>query len=302
LGAYAEGRSRVSARIVDKAAGEVFDASPPRRMRAGQPTVIVGAAVLLGAAALAAWQLRPPTPQAVAKPAVAPVAPPAVAAKPVAAPIPAPAVAPRPVARWLNPEDLRPAADAPGADEVAAWQALGASWGLSLPTTDPCSAAMRQGVYCFRDAGSNLALIRLLGRPGILTLYNEQGQAVRWLLIGLGRESAELRAPGGEVQTVSLASLVAVWRGEFATLWQAPPDYRPNARGADAEAAIAAAAARLAARPEATAITPGETPRSVVAAFQLANGLKPDGKPGPLTLMHLNRVSGVDEPRLETLR
>ena len=36
-----------------------------------------------------------------------------------------------------------------------------------------------------------------------------------------------------------------------------------------------------------------------VASFQLSQGLKPDGRVGPITFMQLNRVAGVDEPRLQ---
>ena len=35
-----------------------------------------------------------------------------------------------------------------------------------------------------------------------------------------------------------------------------------------------------------------------VAAFQRAQGLTADGLAGAMTLMQLNRASGVDEPRL----
>jgi general secretion pathway protein A len=41
---------------------------------------------------------------------------------------------------------------------------------------------------------------------------------------------------------------------------------------------------------------------SRVFAFQLAQGLNPDGVAGPLTLMQLNRLSGVDEPQLQLNR
>ena len=34
-------------------------------------------------------------------------------------------------------------------------------------------------------------------------------------------------------------------------------------------------------------------------AFQVAQGLKPDGLAGPLTLMQINRATGVVEPRLQ---
>ena len=39
--------------------------------------------------------------------------------------------------------------------------------------------------------------------------------------------------------------------------------------------------------------------RQRIAAFQVLQGLPSDGRAGPLTLMQLNRVAGVDEPRLE---
>ena len=37
-----------------------------------------------------------------------------------------------------------------------------------------------------------------------------------------------------------------------------------------------------------------------VSAFQLSHGLQPDGLAGPMTLMQLNRASGISEPRLRT--
>ena len=38
--------------------------------------------------------------------------------------------------------------------------------------------------------------------------------------------------------------------------------------------------------------------RQRIAAFQASEGLPADGRAGPRTLMHLNRATGVDEPRL----
>jgi hypothetical protein len=39
--------------------------------------------------------------------------------------------------------------------------------------------------------------------------------------------------------------------------------------------------------------------RTQVQAFQVAQGLVPDGVAGPLTLIRLNRAAGIDEPRLD---
>jgi general secretion pathway protein A len=38
--------------------------------------------------------------------------------------------------------------------------------------------------------------------------------------------------------------------------------------------------------------------RQRVFAFQVSQGLALDGLAGPITLMQLNRASGIDEPRL----
>ena len=40
--------------------------------------------------------------------------------------------------------------------------------------------------------------------------------------------------------------------------------------------------------------------QSRIHRFQLAQGVTPDGRAGPLTLMLLNRAIGVSEPRLRT--
>ena len=44
-------------------------------------------------------------------------------------------------------------------------------------------------------------------------------------------------------------------------------------------------------------VTPAQR-QSRIHRFQLAQGVTPDGRAGPLTLMLLNRATGVNEPRL----
>jgi general secretion pathway protein A len=39
-----------------------------------------------------------------------------------------------------------------------------------------------------------------------------------------------------------------------------------------------------------------------VQAFQASQGLQPDGRVGPITLMQINRATGVAEPRLDAAR
>ena len=143
-------------------------------------------------------------------------------------------------------------------------------------------------------------MIRRLDRPTILTLYEDGGgKPLYALLTGLSERTATLRA-GQQTQTVSLAALAGVWRGEFATLWRTPPGYGQRAHDTEAGSTKDWLVAQLDKLAGAMPSPPAATVdlKSRVAAFQLAQGLKPDGLAGPITYMQLNRAAGVEEPRL----
>ncbi|MEP6791055.1 MAG: AAA family ATPase, partial [Ramlibacter sp.] len=281
LGAFAGGHARVSAAIVDKAAGEVFDgpavrAAPPWRGTAA----VLGLGLLAGVGLFA--MMNPPWKQADTKV----VARPAPAPKAAAASLPASAAA--------APVLLT--------DENQAWRELAGAWKLAPGAGEPCQAVQREQVRCFSGTMS-LALIRQLGRPGVLTLDAQGGAPAYALLTGLGPASATLRAAGGE-QTVTLAALATRWRGEFGTLWRVPAGYGGRIGDRDSGLSVDWLATRLAqldgvAAPRGKQVLDARL-KSRVLAFQLAQGLPADGRPGPLTFMQLNRASGVDEPRLRT--
>ena len=178
-------------------------------------------------------------------------------------------------------------------------------WQLApLGDGDPCQAAHRQQVHCFRSSSFNLAALRKLDRPGIVTLQDANDRTVHALLIALSNQAATLRV-GGVEQTVALAALARMWRGEFATFWRAPPGYvNPIADGGPAADWLATQLA-VVQRGDAKqlAVDAGAASlQSRVHAFQSAQGLKADGLAGPMTLMQLNRAAGVDEPRLQAQR
>ena len=158
----------------------------------------------------------------------------------------------------------------------------------------PCAAAAQAGLACYRGRGG-LAPIRLLGRPVILTLIDSRGRTAYALLTGLSHRDALLRVAGVE-RWVPLPVLARDWRGDFATLWRTPPGWRAGGVVlADGGAAARWLSERLdAVEPAGRAQTLTER----VFAFQLAQGLVPDGLAGPQTLMQLNRASGVEEPQL----
>ena len=327
LGAYATGKGDVGVEIVDKAAREVFDqAEPAARQRFGRrPMAVLGLGAALGGAllgvmlaavnggtpresgalsAIAAVSAlaadRAPTGRA---PRASGVSPSGVMAR-SAAPSGAASASTAPASAASASTDLNAAFDSLIDDEKEAWRLLAAAWSLQLDDGDPCRLAQRRQVQCFRSSTS-LALIRQLDRPGIVSLHGDQGRVAYALLTGLHGTNATLRA-GGRTFDVPLASLVTLWRGDFATFWRAPEGWRSDIMGSGSAPVAEWLSTQLARAqgqpaPGRNEATEGAL-RSRIAAFQLAQGLKPDGLVGPMTLMQLNRASGVDEPRLDAQR
>jgi general secretion pathway protein A len=189
-------------------------------------------------------------------------------------------------------------------DENEAWRELANLWKAPLPDVkgDPCPALAREQVLCF-EKNLSLAVIRQLGRPGIVTLDQNSGQPSYAILVSVNGQSATLQAAGTE-QTVTLSALAQRWQGDFGTLWRAPDGYRGLPQDGQGGSAIDWVAAQLASArggtPPTRAVTLDARLREDVRAFQVAQGLLADGRPGPLTFMQLNRAAGVKEPRLRT--
>jgi general secretion pathway protein A len=339
VGAHASGTHIVDRSIVQRAAAEMFGPDAPAAPRRwptlpAVPTWLVATGVVAAALAagvalapvivpaltpppLGASLLPPPsvpgsaadaaprtaavtnrTVPAAAAPAIAPLRAPVIAAAlvPEAASIASRAVAPALVAA---PAESGLAAEwaVASADEAPAWRQLAGLWGASLGAGDPCSAAAQQLLRCYRTRGG-LGPIRQLGRPGILKLVDAGGRTTHVLLVRLSDDRATLRF-GNLEQTVPLTRLARVWRGEFATFWRTPPGYREGER-AGSERMVPWLEQRLALLDPSAPPPLGEGAlKDRVFAFQLAHGLEPDGRAGPLTMMTINRASGVDEPRLQ---
>lgn len=303
LGAYAGGKGLVDRRIVETAAGEVFGASgaaAPAGLRLGRRAWMglsaLAAVMLIGVIALAIRGLpHAPVATAAAKPPAA-ASGAASAARVVAGALAASAAS----ASFLTAAELPARFKALTRDEQTAWRELAPEWKLALDDDgDPCAAAARAQVQCFRSPSSSLALIRQLDRPGILMLHDAGDRPVYALLTGLTNDSATLRMAGVS-QTISLVSLATLWRGDFATFWRAPKGYTGKLIDAGSGPIAAWLGDQLTTlRGEhAPNATDDSSWKARVSAFQLAQGLKPDGRAGPTTFMQLNRASGVDEPRL----
>jgi general secretion pathway protein A len=302
LGAYSEGRSRVSRQMVETASAEVFGEGE-RPIAAAvngfnrRPVYAAAAGLLAGVVlfGVVSWMRDDGTPRAAMAVAASAVSPKTVLAATVASQPTVPAAsASKPFAKLVL--------DAALPNENQAIRELAAAWKVPLAESDPCGTAARQQLQCFKSDDGGLAMLRALDRPAVLTVYDDAGKAVYVLLVSLGAESATLRGAGGVAQTVLLSELAKSWRGEFATLWHTPPAYVgrvPAGQNARVMDWVAQQVAR--AQGESTPTVLGTQDAALqerIARFQLARGLRPDGRIGPITLMHLNRVAGVDEPRL----
>ncbi|MDN3921428.1 AAA family ATPase [Roseateles violae] len=290
LGAYSRGRRQVDPATLSQAAAEVFDEAP--RPALGSPRAwAFGTAGLLAAAAVAALGLRSLDG---GRPAAAPPAPllAVAASQPTATVASSAAAAPPPTAPLAEPETITTIALALP-DEAAAWRELASLWQLpELGAGEPCAQLARRQLQCFRS-DDGLALLRLLGRPAILRLQEASGAGAYVLLLGLGERDAIVRA-GGREQRIALLALGRQWRGEFATLWRAPP-------GAQMGKGLDEPGLQWLDRQLDKAAEPAAERSTRIAAFQRAQGLRSDGVAGPITLMQLNRAVGIDEPRLRPL-
>jgi len=316
LGAYAHQQAKVDKRTVEQAAREIFGGAESQPDRAGRVRAI-GAGVAVGAAlaAAAGWALWPrgdaPVMVAADPGAVAASAAAAASAASMAAAAPAAsaaATAPGASAAAVEPADAAgpaavppPAAadDAAGAwaaahtSEATAWRDLALRWNVAIGEGDACVAAAQVQLICYRSVAGGLPVVRQLARPGWIALRD--GEAVRWaLLVGLGDGEATLQA-GSQRFRLTLAALARAWRGDFATFWRAPPGWRD---GADA-LAHPEMQGWIGEQLAAAGVAAGGSLRSRVLAFQIAQGLPHDGLAGPMTLMRLNRIAGVDEPAIE---
>ncbi|MBC7727220.1 MAG: hypothetical protein H7242_06335 [Microbacteriaceae bacterium] len=190
------------------------------------------------------------------------------------------------------------------ADGARAWRDLAPLWGWQVPAAvvgDPCLVARAQQLRCYRTAAGTLVQLRQLDRPVLLVLREGDGPPRFARLLSLGAQRAVLLA-GEQRYAVTIDDLARLWRGEFSTFWRVPDGYqRPLEAGAIGPVVDTLARSLALLRGDPPPL-PGQVLAgdlaSRLAAFQLAQGLKPDGLAGPTTFMQLNRALTVAEPRL----
>lgn len=300
LGAYARGQRAVDTKTVKRAAGEVF--SRKRRVRErwiDGATAVLSLALVTGGLwlALKPWHAEPRVTQAAAPTTASPqpAAPASVAASSAAPQVPAVTPLPALAPASDNPSALMAAALA---DEAQGWRELSLRWSVAIGEGEPCIAALRAELACFRST-SGLQGIRQLDRPALLTLRSSDGQRRYAQLVSVADDRATLQV-GRDRFELAWPALARVWRGEFATFWRTPAGWKTGAQANPSAGLTTWIREQLG--QQAGLGTGPMTLRERVSAFQLSQGLPPDGLAGPATLMQINRVAGIDEPRLADAR
>ena len=324
LGAYVEGKPRVTARIVRKAAREAFG-----KQGWLQPRLWMGVTAVLALAFGAAWALwdRVPAPRPSEVetanrqlPASAPVdrAPTAAAVAPAESrAIPNMAVATSNGAVAAVPPSIAGTGHTGTVDRLArpagltafdlqrdAYVAVFERWNAAFdPGTVPCNQAPDAGLQCLRLNGTWRDIERL-DHPVVVELWDDRVDPYYAAIIGYHDNALTMKL-GGETVTTTVAELGTHWYGNYIVLWQMPPDYRGTLKVGDAGPSVAWLRQHLAnvLQIDLRAVEPARFDDALQAAlvrFQRDNDMVPDGVAGPLTWIAMSAALPDDTPRLRS--
>jgi general secretion pathway protein A len=188
---------------------------------------------------------------------------------------------------------LVPTAD----DKFYAFQALLKRWGIDYqkePFMLACEFAEMYGLRCFHNSGNWRSVLKL-DRPTVLTLTNELGQSLYFALLAIEGQDA-LISYQGEMYWVGMDELDRYWLGEYSVLWKLPP-YKSSVvmpGQASEDEWLQTSLSRL----NRSYLSLNEPINKKIQRFQQSSGLVPDGIPGTMTLIHINKRLCLDCPKL----
>tara|TARA_R110001592_G_scaffold360979_2_gene670508 strand:- start:1203 stop:2981 length:1779 start_codon:yes stop_codon:yes gene_type:complete len=182
-------------------------------------------------------------------------------------------------------------------DKFYAFQTLLNRWGLDYqkePFILACEFAEMYGLRCFHNSGNWRSVLKL-DRPTVLTLTNELGQSLYFTLLAIEGQDA-LVSHQGEMYWVGMDELDRYWLGEYSVLWKLPP-YKSGVvmPGQESEDEwLQSSLSRL----NRSYLSQNEPLNKKIQRFQQSSGLVPDGIPGTMTLIHINKRLCLDCPKL----
>jgi general secretion pathway protein A len=190
------------------------------------------------------------------------------------------------------------------ASERLAYQTLFKLYGVDIEInskTTPCHQAEGLGMRCF-DTKGGLSDLMQLNQPVLLKLSSEEGMEYAAILTALNRQTATLSVNGNE-QHILLSELAQSWLGLYVAALRTPP-------GVNGLLAVGQRGAGVTWLRQALSTVDGIPDNGSdfydaalekrVRAFQLADGIQPDGQVGPLSMIRLNVRHGDAVPRLTT--
>ena len=276
LGAYVEGRQRVSAGLVNRAAREVLGHERHLGrwvavgLAAATATGVASAYFLMPQGMLPGADFDPPPVAAPAEPEADPESTlahrgdqqaddtvpadvadsgerdgEASALEPASAPAEgAPALDDSPPPDQAQPPRI---ADVRRPDMPAfrtqrlAFQEVFSRWGADLsswaPGVIPCNFAPAAGLQCLSRTGS-WSDIRGLNLPVVLELWDQGSSPYYGAVTAISDDNEIVLRLGHERYTVSPADLQDAWFGSYVVLWQMPPNYQGTLKRGDRHASV----------------------------------------------------------------
>jgi general secretion pathway protein A len=186
--------------------------------------------------------------------------------------------------------------------EKMAFQSLFKLYGLNIETKSkepPCQQVEKLGMRCYVGHGGLTDLVQL-DQPVLTRLFSADGKEYSATLLALDHQSATLMV-AGEVQRVSLRELANSWFGQYVAVWRVPPDFDQQIRINDQGPSVIwlrHVLENIEGKRDNGSDVFDTALAKRVHAFQLAEGIQPDGVVGPLTVIHLNIRSGIVAQRL----
>ena len=182
-------------------------------------------------------------------------------------------------------------------DKFLSYQAILQRWGVDYqkePFILACEFAEVYGLRCLHNSGNWRSLLKL-DRPAVLTLTNEFGQSLYFTLLAIEGQDA-LVSHQGDMYWVGMDELDRYWLGEYTVLWKLPPyKSRVVMPGQELENEwLEGSLSRLGRSYNGT----NEPLDKKIQRFQQSTGLIPDGIPGTMTLIHINKRLCLDCPKL----
>jgi len=318
LGAFVEGKRKVDASIVHKAASEVLPeegfAEPSRAVWPWMAAAMAMATCLIAVVFL--WPVNSPVATvqlASSFDAVSPVVEATVLAerRELSQPLEDEPVQPA-TAQEIIPAaaievqsrqtDVAPDLDIllarAGPDAAAtAWAGLYRMWGFKSAAVNDeqaCAQAPSVGLRCLQGSGS-WAILRHFDRPAVLLLVAPEGRRVPVLLQELKGDRVTVQIDG-ETLEVSVDALERQWFGVYRLLWKTPPKGSTSLRPGDRSQDVQWLRERLREATGLSAIAPDPLRydaalKELVESFQREHGLSADGVAGARTFIHLNNLS-----------